>query len=85
MWNGKIICAFHHSHTGNGTKYLLFVYNLFFLPPYMLVELRQDQELCSSISCGPFISTQEAGNVVVLLDKWQAVDGTLVDEVLPVS
>lgn len=51
----------------------------------MLVEVHQDQELSSSVGGGPFIGTQEAGDVVVLLEQRQAVDGALVDEVLPVG
>lgn len=54
-------------------------------PSYMGVELHQDQELVLPVSCRPLVGTQEAGDVLVLLEQRQAVDGALVGEVLPVG
>lgn len=51
----------------------------------MWVELHEDQELWSPIGRRPLVGGQEAGDVVVLLQQWQAVDGTLVGVVLPVG
>ena len=51
----------------------------------MWIEVHDDEELGSSVSCFPLIGTQEAGNVIVLLQEWQAVDGALVYIVLPVG
>lgn len=58
---------------------------VFCQPSYMGVELHQDQELGLPVSCRPLVSAQEAGDVLVLLEQRQAVDGALVGEVLPVG
>lgn len=51
----------------------------------MWVELHEDQELRASVGRRPLVRGQEAGDVVVLLQQRQAVDGALVDVILPVS
>lgn len=51
----------------------------------MWVELHQDQELRPAVSRRPLVGRQEAGDVVVLLQQRQTVDGALVGVVLPVG
>lgn len=51
----------------------------------MWVELHQDKELRPAVSRRPLVGRQEAGDVVVLLQQRQAVDGALVGVVLPVG
>ena len=52
---------------------------------YVWVVLHEDQELWPSVGRCPLICGQEAGDVVMLLQQRQAVDGALVGVVLPVG
>lgn len=52
---------------------------------YVGVVLHEDQELWLSVGRRPLVGGQEAGDVVVLLQQRQVVDGALVGEVLPVG
>ena len=51
----------------------------------MWVVLHEDQELWLSVGCHPLVGSQEAGDVDMLLQQRQTVDGALVGEVLPVG
>lgn len=52
---------------------------------YIGVEVHNDEELGTPVRCCPLVCAQEAGDVVVLLQQRQAVDGALVGIVLPVG
>lgn len=51
----------------------------------MRVVLHEDQELQPAVARCPLVGRQEAGDVVVLLQQRQAVDGALGGVVLPVG
>ena len=52
---------------------------------HVWIELHDDQELWLSVGCRPLIGSQEAADVVMLLQQREAVDRALVGKVLPVS
>lgn len=52
---------------------------------YMWVVLHEDQKLWSPIGCHLLVGGQVAGDVVMLLQQRQSVDGALVGEVWVVS
>lgn len=51
----------------------------------MWVEVHDKEELKASIRCHPLNCAEETGDVVVLLQQWQTVDGSLIGVVLSVG